>query len=715
MKKSPKAKNQRWLTVARMDGSAEIVISGNIGTSWYDDSGMSSREFNRELAQVPKGTPITLKINSPGGSIMDGLEIYNAIRERADDVTAVISGYAMSIASVIPLAAGRVVSPKSSVWMIHDPLLLTVGNVEEHKKSIEALEANADVMVDIYAERTGKSKEEIRSAMKAETYLTGTEAIEYGLADDNGDEEDEDASAQAINDDELMAQAVAAFTVFKRHQVKQFSASLKAGGDINKNAGTAASPVTIPVKIEVETVMKDEKKTEAAANPSATTTATATDTSTLAAAVERERKARITGEVTRRAEGKIKNDQLPWWIDQAMDNEEATFAQLDALPVARPGGEPLNKDNSATEGRIPIYEVPVARGCAPRANKRLEFMAEYRKLKTPGERVAAMKSDWQGMLNHCIERDIKDAGGNLPVAANTYSSTLITDFLVDTAITKLQNRWAALECFTRDFSTDRYKPLATGQVKLVTAGSSALTGTKSSQITNFEQNTSTTSPISVSVNHYSVPFGVTQDDLNSGLRLENLADINLAVLADTILKNCVSNIATSTFTAGTYYATAGTFGWTNEMPDLRSYLKKSPIKNILLDGNFMSRLINQPGFFQSTFAAGRASDRVATFGWDNLQENTAWTGAPTNIGGFFCNPQAICALAGLPLTPPSIPGQTLQESTIMIPGPDITIAVYMWFSLASRTLFCSYDVMFGSAAGDVTAGGVLYSGGGPRS
>lgn len=77
--------------------------------------------------------------------------------------------------------------------------------------------------------------------------------------------------------------------------------------------------------------------------------------------------------------------------------------------------------------------------------------------------------------------------------------------------------------------------------------------------------------------------------------------------------------------------------------------------------------------------------------------------------GFYCNPQAVGAVAGLPLTPPTIPGATLQENTATIPGIDISIADYMWFSLATRTMWCSYDMMFGAAVLDNTAGGLITS------
>jgi hypothetical protein len=89
--------------------------------------------------------------------------------------------------------------------------------------------------------------------------------------------------------------------------------------------------------------------------------------------------------------------------------------------------------------------------------------------------------------------------------------------------------------------------------------------------------------------------------------------------------------------------------------------------------------------------------------------NTNWTAADPNVRGFVCNPQAIGVLAGLPLAPVNIPGATLNEQVIEIPGPDISVCLYSWFSLAQRTAWCSYDLVLGSALLDSTAGILIKS------
>ena len=144
--------------------------------------------------------------------------------------------------------------------------------------------------------------------------------------------------------------------------------------------------------------------------------------------------------------------------------------------------------------------------------------------------------------------------------ANSYSASLTTQFLLEKATTTLQNRLAALACFTRQFSADPYKPLATAQLKFVTAGAAGQTNAS-----NFESGDSTVTNIPVIVNHLSQSFHVTDSELNSGLRMENLAVINSAVFADSIIGAAVAPITTANFsTFANIVASPTSFSW-NDM------------------------------------------------------------------------------------------------------------------------------------------------------
>jgi len=183
---------------AEGDADAEILIHGPIGRSFWSEGGITGKDFTDALNKFPVGTKVTVGINSQGGAVGEGLAIYNAIKRRAADITCRIDGYAISIASVIPLAAGKVISPESAIWMIHNAWSWMEGgqgNAEDMRKlaelagkAAEMLDKHDDVLVSAYVARSGKKDEEIRNAMAEETWLTGSEAVEWGLADEVSDD-----------------------------------------------------------------------------------------------------------------------------------------------------------------------------------------------------------------------------------------------------------------------------------------------------------------------------------------------------------------------------------------------------------------------------------------------------------------------------------------------------------------------------------------------
>ena len=97
----------------------------------------------------------------------------------------------------------------------------------------------------------------------------------------------------------------------------------------------------------------------------------------------------------------------------------------------------------------------------------------------PEGRFPVLKEYWEPLLNQAFQQD-----RTAPQNSNSYSAALITQYLMDGAVTVLQNRWAPLMAFTRDFNTDPYKPLASGQLKIVTTGPTVQTGSASAPITN---------------------------------------------------------------------------------------------------------------------------------------------------------------------------------------------------------------------------------------
>ncbi|MCH9652077.1 MAG: ATP-dependent Clp protease proteolytic subunit [Deltaproteobacteria bacterium] len=129
---------------------------------------------------------IALYINSPGGSVTAGLAIYDTMQYIKPDIATYCVGQAASMAAVL-LAAGakgkRIVLPNSRV-LIHQPSIRSIGgqqtDIEIHARDMLAMR---DVLDELLASHTGKTKEEIHQDTERDKILTAQEAVEYGLAD----------------------------------------------------------------------------------------------------------------------------------------------------------------------------------------------------------------------------------------------------------------------------------------------------------------------------------------------------------------------------------------------------------------------------------------------------------------------------------------------------------------------------------------------------
>jgi ATP-dependent protease ClpP protease subunit len=160
----------------------EIVLSGTVGMGLFED-GFTYSDVVEALATIGRGTDVTVRVNSGGGIATEGIAIFNALDSHRGKITVVIESIAASAASIIAMAGDEVVMRAGSSMMIHDPAAFTMGNSQDHAKSVEMLETMAVSMADIYAEKTGRSAKDIREEMKAETWMTAKEAVAKGYAD----------------------------------------------------------------------------------------------------------------------------------------------------------------------------------------------------------------------------------------------------------------------------------------------------------------------------------------------------------------------------------------------------------------------------------------------------------------------------------------------------------------------------------------------------
>lgn len=161
---------------------SELILEGPISdVSWWGDE-VTPHEFRDELAKH-KGD-LTVVVNSGGGDVFAGLAIYNALREFNHSVTVRVDGLAASIASVVCMAADKVIMSPGSMMMIHKPWTMVIGDVNDLDKTKEILQGIEDSIIPIYASRTGLESDKIEELLDAETWLTAEQAVEMGFADE---------------------------------------------------------------------------------------------------------------------------------------------------------------------------------------------------------------------------------------------------------------------------------------------------------------------------------------------------------------------------------------------------------------------------------------------------------------------------------------------------------------------------------------------------
>lgn len=171
-----------WYTVANAlpadGGPAEILIYDEINPVF----GVSAADFVKDLAAID-ASEITVRINSPGGAVFDGIAILNALRGHDAKVTTVVDGLAASIASVIAMGGDEIVMNRNSQLMVHNAWDIVIGNADDLQKAADNLRQFSANLASIYAERAGGTVQDWQAVMDAETWYTADEAVAAGLAD----------------------------------------------------------------------------------------------------------------------------------------------------------------------------------------------------------------------------------------------------------------------------------------------------------------------------------------------------------------------------------------------------------------------------------------------------------------------------------------------------------------------------------------------------
>lgn len=202
------------------------------------ESNTSQRYFVENLKDVKEGDTVNLYINSMGGSVKEALGIYSALRRCPATVVAYIDGFAASAASIIAMAASKVVMPRNTTMMVHNAAWAVYGNSKDLRKSADDLDIINAAMLQSYIVKAGGklTQEKLEELTDGETWLSAEECIQYGLADEYA-EQDADLETAA-------KQYQQAHAAFQRRELPDLPAAMAAA--ISAVMATPEPPVPTP-------------------------------------------------------------------------------------------------------------------------------------------------------------------------------------------------------------------------------------------------------------------------------------------------------------------------------------------------------------------------------------------------------------------------------------------------------------------------------------
>lgn len=174
----------RWAEtpLAAADEDNTISMFEVIGEDWWTGGGVTAKRISGALRAIGE-KDVTVKINSPGGDMFEGIAIYNLLRSHPAKVTIEVLGWAASAASIIAMAGDEIRMGLGTFMMVHNAWGVVVGNRHDMREAATLFDGFDAAIADIYEARTGIKRKDIVALMDAETFMGPSEAVKNGFAD----------------------------------------------------------------------------------------------------------------------------------------------------------------------------------------------------------------------------------------------------------------------------------------------------------------------------------------------------------------------------------------------------------------------------------------------------------------------------------------------------------------------------------------------------
>jgi ATP-dependent Clp protease protease subunit len=169
---------------ASESGEPELEFYGYISEySWFEDD-ITPQMFKDDLYKNGNGGPVTIRINSGGGDVVAASVIRSVIVDYPGKITVRIDGLCASAATFVAIAGDHIRMQDTAFFMIHDPIAVAMGTVDEIKRVISLLETVKGGIVDAYRAKTKLDGNKLSKMMNRETWMTAKEAKDFGFIDE---------------------------------------------------------------------------------------------------------------------------------------------------------------------------------------------------------------------------------------------------------------------------------------------------------------------------------------------------------------------------------------------------------------------------------------------------------------------------------------------------------------------------------------------------
>ncbi len=163
------------------NGITQIDILGDIGENWWTGEGHTLDSVRSQLSEI--SGDIKVNIASLGGSLIDGLAIYDLLKAYNGKVTTNIIGATASAGTIVAMGGDEVLISENSLFLSHKASMGVWGNAEDLRAAADDLDMFDSRIVNIYKKKTKKKDEDIKNLMNEDKWITAEEALNFGFVD----------------------------------------------------------------------------------------------------------------------------------------------------------------------------------------------------------------------------------------------------------------------------------------------------------------------------------------------------------------------------------------------------------------------------------------------------------------------------------------------------------------------------------------------------